>query len=82
MKVINISKDLNLVLETKRTKEGFKHVAILTDNFNEPVKASINYINRTWERFEYESVIMKLLEKKGYTYVQKEIVMNKVKTQL
>jgi hypothetical protein len=82
MKVINISKDLNLVLETKRTKEGFKHVAILTDNFNEPVKASINYINRTWESFEYESVIMKLLEKKGYTYVQKEIVMNKVKTQL
>jgi hypothetical protein len=82
MKVINISKDLNLVLETKKTKEGFKHVAILTDNFNEPVKASINYINRTWESFEYESVIMKLLEKKGYTYVQKEIVMNKVKTQL
>jgi hypothetical protein len=82
MKVINISKDLNLVLETKRTKEGFKHVAILTDNFNEPVKASINYINRTWESFEYESVIMKLLEKKGYTYVQKEIVINKVKTQL
>ena len=82
MKVINISKDLNLVLETKRTKEGFKHVAILTDNFNEPIKASINYINRTWESFEYESVIMKLLEKKGYTYVQKEIVINKVKTQL
>jgi hypothetical protein len=82
MKVINISKDLNLVLETKRTKEGFKHVAILTDNFNEPIKASINYVNRTWESFEYESVIMKLLEKKGYTYVQKEIVINKVKTQL
>jgi hypothetical protein len=82
MKVINISKDLNLVLETKRTKEGFKHLAILTDNFNQPIKASINYVNRTWERFEYESVIMKVLEKKGYREGEKEVIMNKVKTQL
>jgi hypothetical protein len=79
MKVINISKDLNLVLETKRTKEGFKHLAILTDNFNEPIKASINYINRTWERFEYESVIIKVLEKKGFRNGQIEVIMNKIK---
>jgi ubiquinone/menaquinone biosynthesis C-methylase UbiE len=69
MKVIEIGKRQYLVLESIKTRSGFKHLATLTDNFHEEQKASINYINRTWESFTFESVIKKVMEK---AYVSKE----------
>jgi hypothetical protein len=53
-----------------KTRNGFKHessLLIQMDNpnskkyYNETLSTKINYINRTWERFHYESVMKKLI---------------------
>ena len=48
---------------TENTRNGFKHVAVV-DYTNESAK--INYVNRTWESFEYETVLNKLIDNNTY----------------
>ena len=45
---------------------AFKHVATLLVDGQEQAETKICYQNRTWESFEFESVINKLLDKTGY----------------
>jgi len=58
-----IDKNLEIVCEWKNTRTAFKHEATLLKNGYEIEYAKICYHNRTWERFEFESVIKKLLDK-------------------
>jgi predicted 3-demethylubiquinone-9 3-methyltransferase (glyoxalase superfamily) len=53
-----------------KTRNGFKHESSLltqTDNFNEKeyyterLTTKFNYTNRTWESFQYESIMKKLI---------------------
>jgi hypothetical protein len=82
MKVINLTEDANLVLEVKKTKNGFKHIASYVKNNKEEVKAEVHYINRTWEQFEFQSVIKKLFEKLKFDKNVIEILFNKIRTTL
>lgn len=64
-----------IVCESTSTRNGFKHTAKLFDSptatftlkngiFWNPVSSvKINYLNRTWEKYQFESVIFKLLKK-------------------
>ena len=63
-----------IVCNWESTRNGFKHVATLYAEFteynfinakrlNEIESVKINYLNRTWESFEFESVIKKLITK-------------------
>ena len=61
MKTFTINDRYSIACEWKKTRVAFKHEAVLLDNGNEVDRAKICYQNRTWERFEYESVISKLL---------------------
>ena len=64
MKTFKINKNLEIVCEWKKTRIAFKHEAtLLQDGWKEIDKAKICYLNRTWESFEFESVIQKLLDK-------------------
>lgn len=48
---------------TENTRNGFRHCAKLYNKAGELVAtAKINYYNRTWEAFEYESVLHKLID--------------------
>lgn len=54
--------------ESVSTRNGFKHVAYVVEDGFITLQAKINYLNRTWERFQFESVLNKikeLLEKRG-----------------
>ena len=54
--------------ESVSTRNGFKHVAYVVEDGRITLQAKINYLNRTWERFEFEAVLNKikgLLEKRG-----------------
>ncbi len=42
---------------------GFKHTAYLLIDGDPVEKVTMHYLNRTWERYTYESVISKLLHK-------------------
>lgn len=56
-------KNYQIVCEWKKTRIAFKHEATLFKDGQEIDNAKICYQNRTWESYEYESVIEKLLEK-------------------
>lgn len=58
MEKINF-KDITIILDTKGSYTGFKHESIVFyKNFME-FKTSINYYNRTWEVFTYQSILNK-----------------------
>ena len=68
MKTFMINDKYEILCESMKTGNGFKHKAKLyrtglsgTTTCIE--KAKICYLNRTWESFEYESVIYDLLKK-------------------
>jgi len=65
MKSFKVDKIYSVVCESKNTRSGFKHVATLLYNGREIESVKICYLNRTWERYEYESVLNKILTKVG-----------------
>jgi hypothetical protein len=65
MKTFKINDNLEAVCDSLSTRNGFKHTATLLLNGIERESVKINYINRTWESFEYQSVLEKLLDKVG-----------------
>jgi hypothetical protein len=50
---------------SERTRYGFRHVAALLNKYSNDVVARVAYpyYNRTWERYEYESVLNKLVDR-------------------
>lgn len=63
MKTYKINEELEVVCEWKKTRIAFKHTAILLKNGREINNTVIYYQNRTWECFEFESVIKQLIGK-------------------
>ena len=55
-----ISRKAKIVCEAMKTRNGFKHVAGYYVNGCCIQETKVCYLNRTWESFEYESVINKL----------------------
>jgi len=58
-----INKEYSIEAHWEKTSRGFRHVVKLLKNGREVDIATENYLNRTWERFDYETAINKLLEK-------------------
>lgn len=82
MKMFAISKHANVICEAKNTRNGFKHEATLILYGQECESVKINYQNRTWERYEYESVLSKLLDKTtNLDDQQKRLLARKIKNQ-
>lgn len=65
MTTFKINKHYEIVCEWKKTQTAFKHVATLLRDGKEIDSTKICYLNRTWESFEFESVINKLLDNTG-----------------
>lgn len=67
MKTFKINDKYQIGCESVKTRNGFKHVANLyrtglsgtTTNISE---TKVCYLNRTWESYEYETVIERLLQ--------------------
>ena len=51
---------------SEKTRNGFRHVAILKVDGQEVDKATAHYLNRTWESYEYQSVVDDLINKTSY----------------
>ena len=60
MKVFYINNNISIVCQSQSTRNGFKHIANLIINEVDVLETKICYINRTWESFEYESIIDKI----------------------
>lgn len=53
---------ITVVCQWESTRSGFKHLATLLINGRKCGRAKCCYINRTWEHFQYQSVLRKLIE--------------------
>ena len=63
MKKFEINNEYDAICEWKKTRNGFKHEATLLKNGVEVETVKECYLNRTWESYEYETVLRKLLRK-------------------
>ena|SRR3990167_4190500 len=77
MESFKINENLIAVCEWKKTRVAFKHVATLLRDGQAINEVKINYLNRTWERYTFESVLYKLLEKSKNVLQPDEIVQFK-----
>jgi len=62
MKIFNLSKVYNVVCDWQNTRYGFRHIAVLHKNGFEIGRAKCCYYNRTWESFEFASVLAKIID--------------------
>lgn len=77
MKIFKINEKIEAICQYKKTRYGFKHTAKLFLNGEEMGTAECYYSNRTWERYEYQSVLKKLEQMKGYLLSDKKRKMLK-----
>lgn len=63
MRIFNLNKRFNVVCNSEGTKYGFRHIAVLHSNGFEIARAKCCYYNRTWERFEFETVLLEVINK-------------------
>lgn len=63
MQIFTINKRYSVVCRSESTRSGFRHLATLMVNGGDTdITAKCTYLNRTWERYQFESVLQKLLE--------------------
>ena len=62
MQIFKINKNLDAVCEHQNTRNGFRHIGTLLRDGQEIGSAKCTYLNRTWERYQFESVLNRLLE--------------------
>lgn len=63
MREFKLNDEYAVVCEFVSTRSGFKHVAVLLMNGVEIDRTKCCYINRTWERYTYQSVLCKIIGK-------------------
>jgi hypothetical protein len=74
MKLFKINDKIEIVCNYENTRNGFRHRATLLLNGNDVDMTTEHYLNRTWESYEYQSVMYKLVRKtKVLTDEEKEI---------
>lgn len=61
MESFKLNAHYSVVCEWKKTRNGFKHEAMLLRDGTEIGAAKVCYLNRTWESYKYQTVIQKLL---------------------
>jgi hypothetical protein len=61
MRIFNLDNKYNVVCNSESTRYGFRHLATLRKNGFEIAKAKACYYNRTWECFEFETVLIKII---------------------
>lgn len=63
MKIFEMNDQIRIVADWKKTRNGFKHEATLFFEGREAGFAKCTYLNRTWEAYEYQSVLQEVAEK-------------------
>jgi hypothetical protein len=78
-RIFKIDESRSIVCEWQNTRYGFRHLATLMVNgYSTNTKAKCCYYNRTWESFEFESVLRSLLEDiENITAEQRSELINK-----
>lgn len=60
-KIFKLNKDYKIKCYWQETDEGFKHIAELLKRNKILAIEEIQYLNRTWELYEFESILRKVI---------------------
>lgn len=63
MRTFQINKNVEIVCRSEGTRYGFRHLANLLYNGYERGNNKVCYYNRTWERYEFQTVLRGAIEK-------------------
>lgn len=63
MRIFKITKEIEVVCTSENTRSGFRHLATLMICGNERETAKCTYQNRTWESYEFQTVLSILINK-------------------
>ena len=61
MRMFTLSDEYAIVCKSESTRYGFRHLATLLKNGYEVAKNKCTYYNRTWEAYEFETVMLKAI---------------------
>jgi len=78
MRIFTLDNIYSVVCNSESTRSGFRHVAKLCRSGYEIAIAKCLYVNRTWECYEFESVLVKIIED-NFKGVEKEKFLSAVK---
>ena len=81
MAQFKINKNLKVICEWKKTRMAFKHTAELLRNGQTIDETKICYQNRTWERYQFESVLYQMAGSKELTTREQNLFKKKIKNQ-
>jgi hypothetical protein len=62
MKTFQLTENIQAVADYGKTRNGFKHEATILKNGSQVGFAKVNYLNRTWEAYEYQTAIQKAID--------------------
>lgn len=63
MKTFKLDEHTEVVCEYEKTRYGFRHIAVLLIDGREVERDKCCYYNRTWEGYEFQSVLIKVVNK-------------------
>lgn len=63
MKIFKITEHIEVVCNSERTRYGFRHLATMCRDGAEIQDGKCTYQNRTWERYEFQSVLNDVVNK-------------------
>jgi hypothetical protein len=78
MKIFSLNNEYSVVCNWQNTRYGFRHLATLHRNGFEIAKAKVCYYNRTWESYEFESVLLRIIDE-NFTGREREKFIKKFK---
>jgi hypothetical protein len=70
--LFEISPTDKIVCAAQKTRNGFRHLVRYMRNGNEIASKSVSYLNRTWEKWDYETAIGGLLDKMDMSDADKQ----------
>ncbi len=76
MRIFKITKEIEIVCRYEKTRYGFRHLATLFINGVEKLDAKCTYQNRTWEKYDFQSVLFETIRKSDLQEKDKKICNN------
>jgi len=77
MRIFKINPKIEIVANHENQRDGFRHRATLVLNGKEVDSTTVHYINRTWESYEFQSVMERLVEKTSYLTAEEKAMVHK-----
>jgi hypothetical protein len=66
MKSFKLNDRMQIIAKYEKTRSGFRHRATLMVDGRDVDEVTVHYLNRTWESYEYETAINKLIDKTSH----------------